>query len=189
MYHIDQSLFVLINSTLSNSIFDILMPFITDLHKDPLFTQVFVPFILFIWILRKKAKAIPVMLGLALCIAATDNTNHRILKPIFKRQRPPLVEKTIQLRTDRFAGYSFPSNHAGNNFAAATFLSSCYPALSWYYFAIAIVVSYSRIYVGVHYPFDVIAGALIGLFFGLFFFRILYIILNKAYDKGHRSLF
>ncbi len=188
MYEIDQWLFILINTKLSNSFFDQVMPAITDLHKNSFFLRYILPLILFLWIYRKGKKAIPVMIGLALTVAMTDNTNHRILKPIFKRQRPPHVEKTIEIRTDRYGGYSLPSNHAGNNFAAATFLSGCYPALTWVYFSIAFIVSYSRVYVGVHYPFDVFLGALIGLFFGLSFFRILYIILSNASDKGQKSL-
>ncbi len=180
MESLDQSLFVLINSTWSNGFFDYLLVPLTDLHKSRLFSQVAVPLLLIFWIFKQRAKVLPVLLGAVICIALVDNFTYRILKPTFKKERPPAIEKEITLRTDRYAGYSFPSNHAANNFAGATFLSYCYPALSPLFYAVASLVAYSRVYVGVHYPSDVLAGALLGLIFGLLFFKIWAIILLKV---------
>lgn len=180
MENIDHLLFVFINTTLSNPLFDAFFPFLTDLHKNSIFARVIVPLFLALWIYRKKWQVLPVLIGASLCIGAVDNFTYRVLKPAIKRQRPPAVESVIQLRTGRYAGYSFPSNHAANNFAGATFLSYCYPALSPIFYAVASLVAFSRIYVGVHYPGDVVAGSLIGVIFGLFFFRLWSIILVSA---------
>ena len=179
MLSLDQSLFVFINSTLSNSLFDTIMPWITDLHKNKLFVMIFVPALLLFWGYKKRLKMIPVLIGTIACVGATDLFTYRVLKPTFKRQRPPAVEKVIQLRTNRYAGFSFPSNHAANNFAAASFLSLCYPALSVPLYAVASLVAVSRVYVGVHYPGDVFVGGLLGLLFGLFFYKIWGIILRS----------
>jgi undecaprenyl-diphosphatase len=176
MQNLDQSLFILINSDWSNALFDSIMPVATDLHKNPIFQFWILPPLLVFWMYRRRGEVLPVFLGVALCIALVDNFTYRVLKPSFQRERPPAVETTIELRTDRYAGYGFPSNHAANNFAGAAFFSYCYPALTPVYFGIAGLVAYSRVYVGVHYPGDVIAGALLGLFFGLFFFRFWVII-------------
>jgi len=69
-------------------------------------------------------------------------------------------------------GYSFISNHAANHFGLATFiyftLRHYFPKWVWIGYVWAVAISYSQIYVGVHYPFDVICGALVGIIFGLF---------------------
>lgn len=179
MESVDQSLFVFINSTLSHPVLDAVLVPLTDLHKNPYFVWLALPLILGLWFFKQRKKGLQVFLGLVLLIAVVDNFTYRVLKPSFERPRPPAVEKQIQLRTDRYAGYSFPSNHAANNFAAAAFLSSCYPALSVSFYAVASLVALSRVYVGVHYPADVLAGALLGLILGLLFFKIWVIILRK----------
>ena len=182
MQNIDQSLFYFINTGLANGIFDEVMPFITDLHKNQFFIKVFFPLILVTWAYKKRLQALLVLLGLVMCISAVDSFTYRVLKPTFKRERPPAVETQIILRSDRYAGFSFPSNHAANNFAGATFLSFCYPALTPLFYAVASLVAFSRVYVGVHYPGDILAGSILGSIFGLFFFKFWFILLNRL---GH----
>lgn len=183
MEKIDQILFVFFNSTVSNDLFDWFFPLLTDLHKNSFFTNGVLPVLLVLWSYKQGIKALPVILGLIIAIGMVDNFTYRVLKPHFQRQRPPAVETQIQLRTQRYAGYSFPSNHAANNFAAAAFLSSCYPALSVPFYAVASLVAYSRVYVGVHYPSDIFVGALLGLTFGLFFFKFWVIIWIKLQQR------
>ena len=166
MLDLDRKLFHFINGSLSNPVFDWFMPWVTDLHKSSSSVLVFSAITL-LWIYKKRRKAL-VELIFALCaISFTDSVTYRVLKPCFKRSRPPKVETEIQLRTDRFAGWSFPSNHAGNNFSVASFLSHCYPSLKWFFYFLATTIAFSRVYIGVHYPGDVIVGSLFGFLVGL----------------------
>jgi undecaprenyl-diphosphatase len=180
---LDSQLFYLINVKLANSFFDWLMPLATDLHKNKLFLFFALPAGFAYWIYKQRGNSFLKIVFMVLMIAALDNFNHRVIKNYFQRQRPPLVEKEYQLRSPHHGGFSFPSNHAANMFAGATFLRSCYPALTIPLYLIATTVAYSRVYVGVHYPLDVLVGGILGFLFGLLFFRIFAIINNKLSVK------
>lgn len=78
--------------------------------------------------------------------------------------RPCHALQNVHLLVSCGSGFSFPSSHAVNNFAGALILAFFFPRNKWWFFGIAAIVAFSRVYVGVHYPFDVIGGAVIGLF-------------------------
>jgi membrane-associated phospholipid phosphatase len=122
-------------------------------------------FFLFIWLLtvikgRKKAFLVLILSVIAWGIAdATGN----LLKHIIERPRPFNSIDDIRLLVGKGSSYSFPSNHAMTSFAGATVLGYFHRYLRLPAFIIAIVVALSRIYVGVHYPSDVLGGALLGI--------------------------
>ena len=85
------------------------------------------------------------------------------LKVAIERNRPPLSRPVPEPLLEAPSTYSFPSGHATVSFACATVLALAVPRLRWPLFALAALISFSRVYVGVHYPFDVLAGALLGV--------------------------
>ena len=117
--------------------------------------------LLLIW--GKKKGRITVLL-LVLGITLSDQLCNNLLKPLIGRIRPCNVLENIHLLVNCTKAYSFPSSHAMNIFTGCTLLSYSYRKIKVILFIIAILVSYSRIYVGVHYPFDVLAGVILGIF-------------------------
>jgi len=79
--------------------------------------------------------------------------------------------------------FSFPSSHATNMFAAAALFAMFFPKGSRYYFGFAALVAYSRVYVGVHYPFDVFGGALLGVAISIFVVWIWNLLIASRYEK------
>lgn len=164
LYSIDVWLFFFINHTIANPILDVVLPFMTDLNK-------FRPaqLLILVWIayvLWKGGRTGRVTVGLlVVTVIASDQINSSILKDLFGRIRPCRALEGVRMLVDCGGGLSFPSSHAANNFAAATVISSFYPRQKVYWFIFASVMAISRPYVGVHYPSDIVGGALVG--FGL----------------------
>ncbi|HEX4930199.1 MAG TPA: phosphatase PAP2 family protein [Gaiellaceae bacterium] len=85
------------------------------------------------------------------------------LKEWVERDRPPLSNPEPEPLVDLPATYSFPSGHATVSFACASVLALAVPRLRVPLYALAVLISFSRVYVGVHYPFDVLVGAVLGV--------------------------
>ena len=162
---VDQRLFHKINAVWTHPWLDTLFPPLTDLHKAPLF-WVFSTVGLLWWLHVKRGKALKTIIAVALAVALTDMVSHRLIKRSFQRARPQKAGISVVLRTQPHLGYSFPSNHAANSFAAAAVLASFEPSLAVPAFLAAALVAYSRVYVGVHFPCDVLAGGLLGFLMG-----------------------
>jgi len=155
----DITLFRLINGQGHNYFLDWFMLFMTDLKNF----QYVLP-VLVVWVLvREKKAGIVFLVFIGLTLAITDPFSSRLLKDWLGRVRPCHVLEEVRLLTDCNTSYSFPSSHAVNIFAAAFFLSQPLKKLSPLFFGIAGIVGFSRIYIGIHYPLDVIGGAAIGL--------------------------
>jgi undecaprenyl-diphosphatase len=115
------------------------------------------------------AKALTVLVGAALVILLTDQLCASVIRPLVARLRPsnpdnPFSEYVQVVNNYRAGRYTFPSCHAANTFAIATFLSRAFSRrwFTWAIFIWAFVVSCSRLYLGVHYPSDLIVGGIIG---------------------------
>jgi undecaprenyl-diphosphatase len=102
--------------------------------------------------------------GIALSIASMGTTYvvQRLVKPVFRRKRP-WVDRDVLVVGIRTTDASFPSGHSAASFAAATVLSSFYPAVAPLAYALATGVALSRIHLGHHFPSDVTVGAIIGV--------------------------
>jgi undecaprenyl-diphosphatase len=104
-------------------------------------------------------------LGLAILLA-TVLADH-VLKPAFNRHRPYDALSDVPVIGERPDGASFPSGHSSNAFAGALVLSRALPQASVAWWATAGAVAFSRVYLGVHYPADVIGGAMVGIACGV----------------------
>lgn len=151
----DTSLFFFINQNLQNTVFDSIMPFVTK-HSYVLFAVAALPFIFKDW--RKGI----LIVSLCLLGVAIGDGSSNVLKHIFERIRPCQALENVRLLVGCGGAFSMPSNHAVNAFAAAAIFSHFFRKSAIPMFLIAILVAFSRIYVGVHYPSDVIAGAVWG---------------------------
>jgi undecaprenyl-diphosphatase len=128
-----------------------------------------------IYYFRKQSWLI--ILLIALLITSSDQLSG-LIKNTVKRLRPchnPEISNLVHTLNHCGGNFGFVSSHAANSFALATFvtllLSVKYEYLAWVMFGWAAVVSYSRIYLGVHYPADVAGGAILGVMLGWLFFR------------------
>lgn len=168
----DHALFKNINSLWANPFFDMFFPYITDLHRSPI-AIVLLPSLIGLWIFRQRSRALKGLLALIIAVAAADLVSYRIIKALVPRDRPAVAGLQVELRSAHHSGNSFPSNHAANVFAAATMITFLHPPFFLIAFFIAISVAYSRVYVGVHFPSDVLAGAVIGYLLARFVWSLI----------------
>jgi undecaprenyl-diphosphatase len=140
-----------------------------------------------------KRRTWGILLSIVILIVMTDQFTTTLMKPFFERPRPshePTLQGLVHLVNGYSGGkYGFASSHAANTFGVAMFLSCLLkrekPWISWL-FLWAAFVSYTRIYLGVHYPGDIIVGALIGILFGWLVFK-LYIHTRTLVEKRQAS--
>jgi undecaprenyl-diphosphatase len=106
----------------------------------------------------KWQRLAELLVALALATVMVDY----VVKPLVDRHRPFRSIPSVSVLDKRPKDASFPSGHAGNAFAAATVLAQALPAWQAAWWTLAILIAFSRVYVGVHYPADVVGGAIAG---------------------------
>lgn len=179
----DTALFYFFNVQLANPVFDRIMPIVT---QTAYWRVVMGAFGLF-WFWKGGNKGRWAILYAVVAWSGSDLFNSNIVKTIFERPRPCLTLPDVHLLVGCGQTFSFPSGHAVTSFALATFLTFVYPRARWVLFSLAILISYSRIAVGVHYPFDTLAGMAEGAFFGYLFYRFFATQQNFWQKKGWRG--
>ena len=145
------------NGWWSSSFLDQILPWVTYLGSH--FAVIF--FILLSWILTRQKK----LLHRLILLYAIQSAVIYSLKFLVQRQRPLFfleVASKLSKGPGEILDPSFPSAHAAFSFMMATLLSNWFPRYRILFFIVAAFIGWTRIYLGVHYPTDVIAGALLG---------------------------
>jgi undecaprenyl-diphosphatase len=188
LIHLDQQLFELINQS-GNAFWD---PIMLALSSKWIWIPVF---LLIIWLTAKnnKKKGLYTFLVLLLTITLTDQLSAQLIKEVVQRLRPchdPDMIQSVRLVADHCGGqFGFVSSHASNAFGIAIFSILTIRKIGYSMFILswALLVSYSRIYLGVHYPGDILGGILLGLIIGFLTFVLLSEILKRVTTNGNKD--
>lgn len=168
---IDTAWFLAINNGMQNTFLDVFCSFMRNQRNWYLLYAC----ILVVSYRKWKIKSLWVLGGAALLVLVSDQVSANLIKNAVQRLRPcnePSLNGMVHNIVGCGKGYSFISAHATNHFAIGIFLSILfhknYPWVVYIAVLWAALIAFSQVYVGVHYPFDVICGALLGSVFGYF---------------------
>lgn len=165
----DESLFFIINHDWHTAWLDVLMPF----WRNKLFWIPLYIFLVSFSILNFKKQGLYFIFAALITVGMADSVSSQLIKKTVQRERPCNQEdmrSQVKLLIRCGSGYSFTSSHAANHFALATFISLTLggiikgiriPLFLW-----AGIISFAQVYVGVHFPLDVISGGILGIFIG-----------------------
>jgi undecaprenyl-diphosphatase len=155
---IDKAVFIFVNVRLANPVTDFIMPLITaDFNLRLLYGIAMV-----ILLLKGDARLRWLVLISVVTLVLTDRFTAGFLKNFFMRPRPCHILSEINLLVACGSGYAMPSTHAANAFGQAALFGSQYHKARPYLYSFASLVAVSRVFVGVHYPLDIIVGGVIG---------------------------
>jgi len=168
LHSLDVAIFHFINGGLSCAAGDFLWPVVTD--YDRILAVRIVLVAVWLWLVIKGGTRGRTAAFLVIVVlVCSDQFSSFVVKPVVERPRPchivdgvPAVAN-VHLLVGCGGGKSFPSSHAVNNFAVATLFGLFYKRSRYYVYAWATLVALSRVFVGVHYPSDILGGAVIGI--------------------------
>ncbi len=182
--HLDTATFYLINHSMSTPFTDGLMLFVTKFDPSKVLLIAIIA-LYAVWRGRSKALWVIVLAGIA--VGLSDLVSSHVLKNLFGRIRPCHVLPDVHLLARCTSSFSFPSSHAANISSAATVLIGRFPAAAFFMVPLALLVSVSRVSVGVHWPLDALGGIVTGILCGLMVLmigRTAQNRYNKAVDEG-----
>ncbi len=185
LHNIDYWIFNFINHTISNSFLDVVLPFLREAHN-------WIPLYIFlgIYLLYKyRLEAIKYAIYIVIAFALADFISAGIIKPYIARFRPC---HSLTLHARLVLGHcggkwSFPSTHATNHISIAlsivfaTIFTKKWINYIWIFWALSI--GFAQIYVGVHYPSDVVAGFILGTLIAYFNYKVVLSFLSKLQTK------
>lgn len=171
----DTALFLYLNNLGTNT-WDWFWLFMTNKYYQ---IPLYVVLLALLFKFYKKKEVLLLVLVVALLITCTDQTTNLFKNVLVMRWRPCLesgvAEHTRQI-LGRCIGYGYFSGHSSNSMALAVFLGlvlqAAFKNLRWVLLLWAVIVGYSRIYVGVHYPLDVLSGFACGALYGYLAYRL-----------------
>ena len=185
LHNIDYWIFNFINHTISNSFLDVVLPFLREAHN-------WIPLYIFLGIYliyKYKLEAIKYALYIVIAFALADFISAGIIKPYIARLRPC---HSLTLHARLVLGHcggkwSFPSTHATNHISIAlsivfaNIFTKKWINYIWIFWALSI--GFAQIYVGVHYPSDVVAGFILGTLIAYFNYKVVLSFLSKLQTK------
>jgi undecaprenyl-diphosphatase len=184
LIELDKDVFIFLNGFHTPFLDSVMLLISEKLVWLPLYT-----YLIFLIFKDYSKEAWFVLIGITLTVTLADQITTGLMKPYFARLRPshePSLESLIHI-VDNYKGskFGFASSHAANTFGGATFLFLLFrKARKWVVtlFAWAAIVTYSRIYLGVHYPGDIVVGSLVGVLAGIAGYKF-YQWLKRLADK------
>jgi undecaprenyl-diphosphatase len=162
LYSIDVAVFRWINESWSNSYLDSFFSFITDIRH---FYLVIIPLIIY-WVIWGGSKGRWLSLSLFVGLLLSDQISAHVLKQLVERSRPCNVLPGVLTPVGPSNSFSFPSSHAANMGSSMFLLSMAFRPWTPLFVVIGLLVGLSRIYLGLHYPSDVLSGYALGLLLG-----------------------
>ena len=182
--HADQDLFIWLNG--------IHYPWLDNVMYWVTFKFTWIPlyiFLILVTIKSEKQKSLSILIAVIAAVIIADKITSGLMKPYFMRLRPchdPGMSGLFHSVGDCGGLYGFASSHASTSFALAIawflLLKNKVKYIGWLLFWAALY-SYSRVYVGVHYPGDILVGGMIGLLTGIFCVQIHDTIIKKYYHN------
>ena len=177
---LDKDLFLFLNG-LHNGFWDPIMVMVTR-------QEIWIPFfasIMFYIVKNYRAKTLLVLIALALLITVTDQFSN-VIKDSFQRFRPvhdPVIAHLVHEVMGKGGPYGFISAHAANSVAMLVLVSRVFKNRTYYFLMLSwvLIFCYSRIYVGVHYPLDLICGGFVGWLIGWGLFRLMMFVENHFF--------
>lgn len=166
-----------VQQVFSCSVLDFIMPYITK-FADSGIGWIILALIL---LLPRKTRRVGAAMGVALLLGFL--TGNILLKNIIARTRPFLWDPSIVLLIEKPLEYSFPSGHTLASFECATAIFCYHHKWGTAAFVFAALIAFSRLYLQVHYPTDVLGGALLGALWGYIGYRIVEAITKKLAQK------
>jgi undecaprenyl-diphosphatase len=161
LINLDQKVFYFINCRLKNSFLDWIMPIITNEHYYR------IPFlVLLIGLMAFGSRTVRTALLLVLIVITIADQLCNLIKRKVGRKRPGIVLPNMNQMV-KAGKLSFPSNHSANNLGTAVVISMFSVKMGIWFLVGAIIIGFSRVYCGVHYPVDVLIGFVIGLLVAL----------------------
>jgi undecaprenyl-diphosphatase len=194
LQHLDQQLFLFLNSH-NSPFWDTVMYTISG---RVIWAPLYLAILLYLGF-KYKRKFLIIIPFIIIAVTLADQVSVQLFKNIFMRLRPchePSLAGMVHLVKGECGGlYGFVSSHASNSFNVAL-LSLMFIKKKWYTISIiiwALVIGYSRIYLGVHYPGDVFCGSMVGAFIGWGVYKLYEltdnkVLANKKYFNSDTSL-